>query len=198
MRGQTTLILLWIGAPCAVLAVFAGEWLPASVFLPAHAFAAFAVTLCLLALFAWPAFAGAEPPRAEALRALTLLALSAPLAVACARLGGVAIGEALAAAFLCALYLGGGSVVRRAGPVWTRVYLALAVIAVAGLPLLGYLIAELAHGDPRTLLLASPVSGVWFPVEPAGVAPLWAAHAAGYLACVGGLFVAARPWRRPA
>lgn len=181
-RTLVTVLALWVLAPCALLAVFAGGGWPSPVFVPAHAYDALAAWEAFFALLIWPAFDVRGTPAQSAARLGALAALMAPLAIACAGLARTPWESVAATQGLVAAYLVGGMFVAAAASTPPRAYLVLAFLACAGLPLLGYLSAEIGGAAPAALFLVSPFRVIVEPSADAGGMSLWFAHFWGYAA----------------
>ena len=169
-RALAAVLALWALAPCAILALFAGGWAPSPVFVPAHAYDALALWEAFFALLVWPACIPRESFARHAARLGAMAALLAPLTVACAGLARTPWREVAATQTLVALYLAGGIVVASRG------WLVLVFLASAGLPLLGYLAADVGGAAPGALFLASPFYAIVEPSADAGGVELWVAH----------------------
>ncbi len=212
-RDIAAMSALWVGLPALALALLASEALPSPQLSPESAPAAVAGAQAVFALFAWPAFVRriVAPERSAAdaavelgWRIAALAALGTPLAWAGATLGRAG-GDGVAGAFgLVLLWLIGGSCVglatRPRSGIALRGYVALGLAATAGLPLVGYLCAEL-RGQAATgaaLALGSPLVAVVAPGAGPGRAACALAYLAAAIAWVVAVRIFARTGARPA
>lgn len=197
-RPLALLLALWLGLPCAALAVASTGALPSPALVPARTYDLLVATQACFALFVWPVFVAAstEGLRAHAARLAILVALAAPLALACRSISQAPVGAVAASQFLLLLWLAGAAAAReltRDAGLWPlRAYVALAALAAAGLPLGGYLAAELHGAESAFPFLASPLYAIVNPLETVRDVPLWVAHASGFAAVLAALVVPAR------